>query len=226
MGNHKAVNLAQQFLKKNKYVLKGDISSYFPSIDQDTLIKIIEKQITDCRTLDLIKKIIYSYHSEKGTFKGLPIGNLTSQLFANIYLTELDYYIDNIAGKNHHIRYLDDWLVFAQTKESLNIIKTEIQKYLKKDLELEWKNKKTILTPTVRGITFLGFVIKHNKRKIKRESFITTVRNLKAIKKQVIIGTKTPLQFQQSWASWLGHVEHAKSLSLVRSVENLILTSA
>ena len=221
-GTHRAINLAQEYLKVNKYVLKGDISQYFPSIDHQILFQQLRLLINDAKTLKLIKKIISSYHSEKGQGKGLPIGNLTSQLFANIYLTGFDWYVIKLLKNYFYIRYLDDWLIFTKSKDEIWKIKRCIDQYLTENLKLSWQGKKCIVSPTSIGIPFLGFYLKPYKRRLRRTNLIQAIKNFRLLRRQVKAKVITRDFFQQSWSSWLGHAEHVKSLSLVRSVENLI----
>lgn len=110
-GTHKAIFKAQEYMKKNKWYLKCDIRKYFRSINHEILLKILKKKIIDEKLNQLIKKIITNV-GEKD--KGLPIGNLTSQFFANLYLNELDYYIKQEIRQKYYIRYMDDFIIFAK----------------------------------------------------------------------------------------------------------------
>jgi RNA-directed DNA polymerase len=123
-GSHKAIKRFRQFLKiiktknnlenyNNIYCLKCDIVKYFQSVDKTTLIKLIKRSIFNKNVLNLIKIVLNSNEI------GLPIGNLTSQLFANIYLHELDFYIKNVLKCKYYIRYMDDFVIFGLNKADL-----------------------------------------------------------------------------------------------------------
>jgi len=124
-GNHQAMKRLQTFLRKPgaAYALKCDISKYFASINQQILLQLIKKKIADPKVLALLQIIIFSYRnpvqqdpheiasSASSISRGIPIGNLTSQLFANIYLNELDYYVKQILRRKYYLRYVDDFII-------------------------------------------------------------------------------------------------------------------
>jgi retron-type reverse transcriptase len=123
-GLHKAITRFKEFLRTiklknglenydNIYCLKGDIVKYFDSVDKEVLFELIKRRIQDKDALKIIKTILDSY------IKGLPIGNLTSQLFANIYLHELDFYIKNTLKCKYYIRYMDDFIILDADKKKL-----------------------------------------------------------------------------------------------------------
>ena len=115
-GTHKALDWAQAFLKRNAFCLHGDIKKYFFSIDRKILKNILQKSVGDENLLWLLDQVIDSafYAGDK---KGLPIGNLTSQFFANLYLNELDYFVKFELRANFYIRYMDDFIIFDNPLE-------------------------------------------------------------------------------------------------------------
>lgn len=136
------------------YCLQCDISKYFDSIDHKILLSIIKRKIADSKTLRLIEEIINSGHSKKVfenlfdfRVKGIPIGNLTSQLFANIYLNELDQFVKHRLREKFYIRYMDDFLILSYDKKKLRQIKEEIRKFLREKLKLELHPKKANIFP-------------------------------------------------------------------------------
>ena len=172
-GVHKAVKKLKALLKNKKidYCLKCDISKYFDSINHDILLFLIKKKLKDKRIIWLVKEILSSSFSKKeGT--GIPIGNLTSQLFANIYLSEFDYFAKNILKEKMYLRYMDDFL-FLGRKHRLHAVAKKSGHFLFKNLKLEMNNKKINIFPINKGIDFLGYIIfKHyillRKRTVKR----------------------------------------------------------
>ena len=119
-GTHKGLSKLKKTIKFNKtlkYYLKQDVKKYFPSVDKNILKKIIKKRIKDRSLLSIILKIIDSYSFNNN--KGIPIGNLTSQLFANIYLNELDQYVKHTLKVKYYYRYVDDFIILSNNKKQL-----------------------------------------------------------------------------------------------------------
>jgi retron-type reverse transcriptase len=172
-GNGKMLPNAKNRNQIYGYVLKADIKHYFDSVDHETLLRIIKKKIADERVLSLIKKIIDN-HECKVPGKGMPIGNLTSQFFANVYLNELDYFVKHNLKAKYYIRYLDDFVVLNSSKERLEFCKVQINDFLK-TIGLQLHSDKSKVIPLHKGIRFLGFRIfyhfkmpkKGNLRKIR-----------------------------------------------------------
>ncbi|MEK6941122.1 MAG: reverse transcriptase/maturase family protein [Nanoarchaeota archaeon] len=157
---------------KSCYIFKADIKHYFQTVDQEILLDMIKKYIKDENVLWLIRKILNNYHGEEEG-KGMPLGNWTSQFFANIYLNELDQFVKHKLKAKYYIRYVDDFIILHQSKETLIIYETKINKFLKAlHLELHPDKCKIVLLQT--GIRFLGFknfyhhriILRRNKQKI------------------------------------------------------------
>ena len=144
------------------YILKMDIRKYFDNINKNILYEILKRKIKDKKLLWLIKEIIYSNEGEKG----LPIGNYTSQMFANIYLNEVDQYIKHKLHCKWHFRYMDDGIVLLKTKEQAKEVLEKIQIFLKEKLELEL-NSKTQIFKNKQGVNFCGYKINEYRLKIR-----------------------------------------------------------
>jgi retron-type reverse transcriptase len=188
-GSHKAVLKLQKESKKYNWYLKLDITKYFPSVEQEILFNQIKRYLNDEKILHYVKIIISSYLetniinplTSKST--GMPIGNVTSQLFANIYLHDLDFYVENTIkpqfrkqGKDiFYIRYVDDFVFLAKEKADLIAIETLVLRFLEVSLKLSVSAKKLILNKIKCGIPFLGYVILPNKLKIRND----TIRRFK-----------------------------------------------
>jgi len=136
-GTHKAVFRLKKFMRSfgdNKfYLLKADIKKYFLNIDRDILFQLIKKKISDQDTLWLIRAVIDSLDGKKG----IPIGNLTSQLFANIYLNELDQFVKHHLKVKYYCRYVDDFVLLHQGRSQLKKWRAEIKEFLENKLQLE-----------------------------------------------------------------------------------------
>lgn len=180
-GMHKAVYRAQQYAQFNKYYLKLDIKKYFDSINHDVLNELLADNIHDKRMYQLIKQIIATHTTENSC--GLPIGNLSSQFFGNVYLDKADHFIKE-KGFNHHVRYMDDIVVFSDSSDKLKMLFKELEEFLLTSLKLRIKEKSVQLNYCNRGLPFLGFRIfpdyirlqnvniKRMKKKIKEKEYL------------------------------------------------------
>jgi RNA-directed DNA polymerase len=162
-GQHRAIARVQKALiqstnnyTKNAVILKCDIKKFFDSIDQVILYRLITKRIRDERLVELINKIICSF-GKSG--RGLPIGNLTSQIFANIYMHELDWYIKHTLRQPFYFRYADDFLFVAKSKEEAYKILFNVINFLNKKLRLSLHPNKIIVRDARQGIDWLGKII-------------------------------------------------------------------
>ncbi|MFH1770683.1 MAG: reverse transcriptase domain-containing protein [archaeon] len=145
------------------HVLKADIKHYFENVNHETLLKLLEKNIKDKQIINLIK-IILENHNSKKPGQGMPLGNLTSQFFANVYLNELDQYLKHQLKAKYYIRYVDDFVILNNTKTILEKQKIQINNFLKQNLKLELHPEKTKIITLKQGVNFLGFrIFYHHK---------------------------------------------------------------
>ena len=222
-GTHKALKdikgvISSEF-KFTGYCLKCDIKKYFPSINQEILKKLISKKITCKNTLNLIYKIIDSDNSESGKTKGIPIGNLTSQLFSNIYLNELDQYVKHKLKIKYYYRYVDDFIILHDSKKELNNYKKKIKYFLKKELNLEMPTYKTSIFKIKEGVDFVGYKIFPNRVFLRKRNIKRFIKN---IKKWSVITNLNTNRFKSSVYSYLGHFKFANSYNLVTLIFNKI----
>jgi len=183
-GVHKALDRFKYFagkVSKNHtktcYVLKGDIRKFFASIDQAVLRNILKRQIVDTDVLWLIETILASFHS-KQVGVGLPLGNLTSQLFSNIYLNEFDRYIKQELKLKYYIRYADDFVILADTKQELLNCIPLIRDFLAKQLKLELHPDKLFIKTYSSGVDFLGWVHFPHHRQLRAVTKLRVIRKL------------------------------------------------
>lgn len=148
-GQFKGSKHCWEMVKRYKYCLKCDIHKFYPSINQNILSQLIHKVIKDKKLLNIIDIIVFS-HS-----KGCPIGNLPSQLFGNIYLSQLDYFCKHQLRFKNYLRYVDDFLFFSNDKQELNNVKNKIETWLLENLHLTMS--KANLFKTKQGVDFLGY---------------------------------------------------------------------
>ncbi len=172
-GTHKALNRFRDFgykvsanNTKTVWVLKCDIKKFFASIDQEILLKILREYISDKDIICLLEKIIYSFHSTKPG-KGLPLGNLTSQLLVNVYMNKFDQFVKHKLKAKYYIRYADDFVILSQDKTWLENILSEISNFLKTKLSLNLHPNKVFIQTLSSGIDFLGWVHFPNHRVLR-----------------------------------------------------------
>ncbi len=149
------------------YCLRADIKHYFEEVDHNILLKIIKKKIKDPKVIWLIKQILNNYHFKKNS-KGMPLGNLTSQFFANVYLNELDKFVKYKLKVKYYIRYVDDFVILHPSKKQLNIWKEEINNFLKENLKIELHPDKSQIISLNKPIPFIGFRIFYHYKLLKR----------------------------------------------------------
>lgn len=191
------------------YTLKADIKHFFDMIDHEILVKIIQKKVTDEKVLNLIK-IILNNHDTKIKGKCMPLGNLTSQFFANVYLSELDYFIKHKLKAKCYIRYVDDFVILHRSKEKLILYKWLISNFLK-SLKLELHPEKTKVIPLHSGVNLLGFRV-HYYYKLPRKS---NIRNFKRkLEKNLVSSERT----MKSLEGWFGYVMHGNTYKLRRGI--------
>nr|AQS31691.1 hypothetical protein [uncultured archaeon]AQS34501.1 hypothetical protein [uncultured archaeon]AQS34522.1 hypothetical protein [uncultured archaeon] len=181
-GTQKAIERFENFKReitknntKRAYVLKADIKHYFENVDHNILVKLLERKIKDQKLIHLIK-IILNNHQTRHLDKGMPLGNLTSQFFANIYLHELDWFVKHQLKARHYIRYVDDFVIIETNIKTLEDHMLRINAFLRENLLLEIHPEKSKFQLLTQGIRFLGLRIylhhrlltKMNIRKFKK----------------------------------------------------------
>jgi len=221
-GTHKGLFEIKKIIQTPnhpKYYLKQDVKKYFPSVHKPTLKEIIFKRIKDARLLSLIYKIIDSYSFDLNQIqKGIPIGNLTSQLFANIYLNHLDQYVKHSLKIKHYYRYVDDFLIFSNNKRKLHVFRRKIKLFLSKELLLDVPKNKTYINLVSKGVDFLGYKvfpsnIRLRKSNLKRFLLRQNKNNFLLKKNQI-----SKLNYNFSLFSFLGYAKHANSYNLLSTL--------
>lgn len=194
---------------------RSDIHHYFQSIDHAVLKTEIRKVIKDAGVLALLDRII-DHNGNMPDGVGIPVGNLTSQLFANIYLDALDQFIKHELGVEAYIRYMDDFVILSPDKEQLRSWLARIEQFLREELKLEFNPKTTILAAK-NGIDFVGYKHRATHRKVRKDS----IKRIKRTIKKCESGKITKEQLQKSIQSWTGHAGHADSYNLRKKIETL-----
>ncbi len=225
-GTLNAVKRLERFWRKESknytrkiYFLKADIRKYFDSIDHEVLVAIIKKRISCPRTIWLIKRILKSQQTnckgirlEQG--RGLPIGNLTSQLFANIYLHELDEFIKHKLRVKFYIRYVDDFIIVNKNRRYLALLVEPIENFLKEYLKLDLHPVKRKIFSSRSGIDFLGYFIRPYYKIIR---FGNLKRFLRRVNRYIRTG-KWQEKKEKSLAAWMGYAGQGNSFNLLRNI--------
>jgi retron-type reverse transcriptase len=224
-GTHKGVVALTKMLRRvshnhtsSCFALKCDVLKFFASVDQDILLGILSKRIKDRQTIELLREIIYSF-SSKGTYhKGLPIGNLTSQLFANIYMNEFDQFMKHQLKVRHYVRYTDDFIVVSDNIEYLKSLLSKIQRFLKTSLALELHPAKLSIRKFTQGVDFLGYVVLPHHTKLRTKTKRRMERKLGKRTDAYANKTITAESLKQTWQSYLGVMSHADCHKLKKSL--------
>lgn len=217
-GTHKAIKKFEIFARKVSrnntktcWVLKCDVRKFFASIDQSILITILKKHEVDPDIIWLLGQVIGSFHSA-GLDKGLPLGNLTSQLLVNIYMNEFDQFVKHKLKIKYYIRYADDFVVFSPSKDELERILPIMSKFLAEKLKLNLHPDKVFIKTLSSGIDFLGWVNFPNHQVLRTA---TKRRMFKKIKE--LNGKKEIIQ------SYLGMLEWGNGYKLKQKILSLEL---
>jgi retron-type reverse transcriptase len=227
-GTHAAMNHIRKCARRAQrewghyYVLKCDISKYFPSVDHDILKAIIKRNIRDKKVYNLIDIIVRSYESPGQDGKGLPIGSLTSQLFANVYLSPLDHYLKEKFQVKYYARYMDDFIVLHNEKQTLWDLLEEITNYLQDRLKLTL-NPKTGIFPDKSGIDFCGYRVWSTHVKPRKS---TVKRAKRRLRKMALLYKTNPgilEHAKKSIDSFLGYIKHCNGYETTLSLLNKIV---
>jgi RNA-directed DNA polymerase len=195
------------------YVFKADIRHYFENIDHQILLKLIRKRIKDAKTMWLIETILKN-HKTLIPGKGMPLGNLTSQFFANLYLNELDYFVKHKLKAKYYIRYVDDFVILHKNKRLLKNWKKRTNNFLKHKLKLELHPEKSKIFALKRGITFLGFRIFSKHRLLKKSNTRRIRKRLGKFKQKFQSGNMEKEKISQSLDGWIAYAEFANTYNL------------
>lgn len=226
-GTHAGLYRLEDFLRKHYikhgaegWIIKGDISKYFYSIDHEILKEKLYPLIKEYDMKWLLDQIIDSTDNP-----GIPLGNQSSQWFANFYLNGFDHFVKEVLRVKYYIRYMDDWVAILPTKQEAKDTLNRMENYLWYELKLETNNK-TQIFPIKNGVDFLGFhtyITDTGKviRKIRSDSKKRMQRKLKYFKIKYQNGEMTKEQVTHSYNSWVGHAKHGNCYHLIQEMNEL-----
>ncbi len=206
-GTYKALEKALYYSYRNKFYLKLDIRKYFDSISHKILNEKLKTIFKDNKLLEIFRSIIKSYHKKQ--YFGLPIGNLTSQYFANFYLAELDRYIKQKISGKAYIRYMDDMLIWSNSLKELSEISEKITFYLENYLSLQLKIKQ--INTSLHGVNFLSYRIFNNKIELSKKSKKRFIKKIRLYETKLAKGEFSQADYQRRALALIAFTEHASA---------------
>ncbi len=231
-GTHRALRRFTGFLRSSRYVLQCDVMKYFPSIDHEILKQSLRRKIKCPDTLWLIDTIIDASNQQESVTeyfpdddlmtpcerrRGLPIGNLTSQFFANVYLNGFDHFVKEELKAGKYVRYVDDFALFGDDRQYLAGARAEIESYLS-GLRLRIHPVKSQLFETRKGANFLGFRVLTDRIRVRAENLRRARRRLRRMQESYRNGEMGFEKVTQSIRSWIAHLEHGDTWRLREEV--------
>lgn len=221
-GTHKCAKRIRHFLAKanwrwdDPWIVKCDIKKYFYSIDHNILKEILDREIADKRTLKLACLIIDGSVDDVG----LPLGNITSQLFANIYLNEMDKHIKRVLLIKEYARYMDDFCALVGSRSRAKKLKKQISNFVQDNLNLKLNKKKSKIFPLKQGVNMVGYKIFATHMLLRKRSKEKMKQKPKKFKELLKTNQITKNKVEDILCSWKGHAEHACSENFFKYLED------
>lgn len=216
---HAQMRKISENFSKSSYALKCDIRKFFASVNHDILVKLLAEKVDDPDILWLAQSIVESYSVMPST--GIPLGNVTSQIFANICLNRLDKFIKHELHLKYYLRYADDFVILHKDCDFLWKIVSCIDRFLQEKLKLHLHPQKISVRKLKQGIDFLGYVCLSHSRVIRTKTKKRMFRKFQNRKKEMLAGKRTSESLNQSAQSYLGMLQHANSYHLTRKLKIL-----
>jgi retron-type reverse transcriptase len=231
-GTHRGLHQFTHHARTQPYVLQCDIKKYFASIDHQILKSLLRRKLKCQDTLWLLDTIIDASNAQEAVYdyfpgddllsplsrsRGLPLGNLTSQFFANVYLNWFDHYVQKELRIGKYLRYVDDFALFSHDRQVLVDAKPQMEEYLA-TLRLKLHPHKTQLQATSEGMNFLGFRVLPNQIRVRNDNIRKGRRRLKEMKDAYLGGEITRPEMTQSLQSWFAHLAHGDTWQLRQQI--------
>ncbi len=197
-----------------------DVKRFFDTVDHKILKTLIRRDIQDQKFLHIVDVIIDSFEIRSGSAVGIPLGNVTSQLFANIYLHELDDLIKQTLREPYYLRYCDDFVILSQDEDHLKALIPEIQNFLMGRLHLELHPKKVTIKKLTQGIDFVGYVLFPHHTLVRTRTKQRMKKRLFDAYGNFLDGEINSIQMDQRLQSYLGILSHANQYDLSQAIKN------
>jgi retron-type reverse transcriptase len=222
-GTHLGVLRLKSYIRKNSqnytktsFALKCDVRKFFDNINHSILFNLIKNHITDPNILSLVKMLLESFETNPGV--GLPLGNVTSQLFANVYLNELDQFIKHTLKVKYYVRYCDDFTILDSDRVVLQKYIQDIDTFLQKKLYLFLHPNKIVIRKCTQGIDFLGYVALPKYTTLRTKTKRRILRKIRFIKKQLNQNMITLKVFDHTMQSYLGMLMHCEGHKIKQKI--------
>jgi len=231
-GTHRALERATHACRRFGYALKADVEKFFPSIDHCVLFSLLSRKLKCRRTLDLLARIIANSNAQEPAARyfpgddlfapqrrrrGIPIGNLTSQFFANVMLDPLDHHVKERMQWPAYVRFADDFLLFANDKNSLHCALDELREFLV-PYRLVLQPRKSVVLRVADGVPFLGWRLFPDHRRVRRSTGVRFQRRLAELQRDYAAGRIGREALTASVMSWIGHVKYGDTWGLRRKL--------
>jgi retron-type reverse transcriptase len=204
------------------YALKADIKHYFDMVDHDVLLSIIAKRVKDDCVLRLVRVILGNYDSESPG-KGMPLGNWTSQFFANVYLNELDQFVKHTLKAKYYLRYVDDFVLLHRSKDTLQEYERCVKEFLQK-LKLELHPNKCQIIPLRRGITFLGFRLFYRYKLLRQRNIRKIWKKLKEMFEEYGVRNIEASEILNTLQGWQAYAQQGNTYRLREQIASTVMT--
>ncbi len=233
-GTHRAIMRAQHYLRRHAFTLKTDVVRFFPNVDHAVLLDVLRRTVADRKLLDLLGVVIasgegvLSAEASPALFPGddlfaltrptgMPIGNLTSQFFANVLLDPIDHFIKEDLRARGYVRYADDLVLFGDEKRQLWGWREALNQRLA-DVRLRLHRDKTQVRPAEAGLGFLGFVLTRNDRRLNQTALLRFNRRLRRMRRLWKQRSIKPSEIRKSVAATMAHARYGNARGVLRSM--------
>jgi retron-type reverse transcriptase len=231
-GTHAALESCKRWVRRRPYVLKLDVRHFYARIDHGILLETLARRFRDEQLLECLRRLLASFRSKPQEYapcrgddlfsplqpRGIPIGNLTSQFFANLYLDRLDHFIQETLSRRGYLRYMDDMLLFGKTKAELHDARKRIELWLERERRLHVHPRKTRIFPVCDGVPFVGFRVFERHVRLDPGTGRRFVRRLRRLGRAYTAGEIEVERIGRAIAGWVGHARHGTTRGLVSQV--------
>jgi retron-type reverse transcriptase len=228
-GTHAALRACKRWVRRRPYVLKLDIRHFYATIDHEILLGFLGRRFRDTYMLECLRRLLASFRSGPEEYapcrgddlfsvlrpRGIPIGNLTSQFFANLYLDGLDHYIQEHLAWRGYIRYMDDMILFARAKKELHRARRTIEIWLERERRLHVHGRKTRVFHVSEGVPFVGFRVFPDRVRLDPGTGRRFVHRLKDLTEAYRAGVIDLERIRRSVVGWVGHAKHGSPQRLI-----------
>ncbi len=226
-GVHAGVRAVERMTRRESrnysracFYLKCDIRRFYDSVDHAVLLELIRNTVGDERMMTVIETVVWSFHTEGTPGKGIPIGNLTSQIFTNIYLRPFDRFIAERIGGARYARFADDFVVISHDQSLLRSLKVEAESFLMDRLKLTLHPQKVTLAPLHHGLDFLGYVLLPHYRRVRSNTVRRMFRKLSVKLDEYYSGQVSFEHVERSISSYRGVLGHAATYELTKVLKS------